>query len=326
MEDDGSVIGINNLDDTLKKIADIVTTQILPNPQEFVEIGTKFVDGKHVVEVKVKKGNALYYIKKYGRSTNGCYVRMGTSSRSMTEEQIENYHWKLSKAKVRIIDMDARTQSRTFDYLRMLYKSRGLTLNEESFEENLKLKNQNGLYNLQAELLADKNDYSIKVVRFDGTTKASNIVRRNEYGYKCLIVAMQEAFDYCVDVINETKTLFENGIRKDIRLFDTDAFREVWFNACLHNDWKDGTPPAVYLFSDHLEIISTDGLPHNLSKTDFFSGISRPVHDILTRIFIQLGLIEQTGTGFYWSWTNITKKYLLLWIIFYGFLFHIIMS
>ena len=108
---------------------------------------------------------------------------------------------------------------------------------------------------------------------------------------------MKQAYDYCVDVINTTKTIFENGIRKDIRLFDTDAFRESWYNACLHNDWMDGTPPAVYIFDDHLEIVSTGGLAGCLTKQDFFSGISRPVNEVLARIFIQLGLIEQTGHG-----------------------------
>ena len=132
---------------------------------------------------------------------------------------------------------------------------------------------------------------------FDGHTKASNIKYRNEYGYKCLIVAMKQAYDYCVDVINTTKTVFENGIRKDVRLFDIDAFRESWYNACLHNDWIDGTPPAVYIFDDHLEIISTGGLARGITKQDFFSGISRPVNEVLARIFIQLGLIEQTGHG-----------------------------
>ncbi len=80
-------------------------------------------------------------------------------------------------------------------------------------------------------------------------------------------------------------------------MFDEVAFREAWFNACLHNNWVEKTPPAIYIFNDRLEIISTGGLPNNMTKKDFFSGISRPVNIILTRIFIQLGLIEQTGHG-----------------------------
>ena len=63
------------------------------------------------------------------------------------------------------------------------------------------------------------------------------------------------------------------------------------------NDWIDGTPPAVYIFNEHLEIISTGGLAGGLTKQDFFSGISKPVNEVLARIFIQLGLIEQTGHG-----------------------------
>ena len=34
-----------------------------------------------------------------------------------------------------------------------------------------------------------------------------------------------------------------------------------------------------------------------MTKQDFFGGISRPVNEVLARIFIQLGLIEQTGHG-----------------------------
>ena len=55
VDDDGIVVGVDNLDDTQKRIADIVTTQILPNPQSFIELGTKYVDGKNVIEIKVKK-------------------------------------------------------------------------------------------------------------------------------------------------------------------------------------------------------------------------------------------------------------------------------
>lgn len=55
VEDDGTIIGINDLDETQKKIADIITTQILPNPQSFVDLGTKFLGGKNVIEIKVRR-------------------------------------------------------------------------------------------------------------------------------------------------------------------------------------------------------------------------------------------------------------------------------
>ena len=107
-------------------------------------------------------------------------------------------------------------------------------------------------------------------------------------------------------VLNQTKTVFhKDGYREDIPLFDRIAFREAWYNACLHNDWVDGTPPAIYVFNDRLEIISTGGLPHNMTKEDFFGGVSKPVNEALAKLFIKLGLIEQTGHGV----TAITDKY-----------------
>ncbi len=183
-------------------------------------------------------------------------MRIGTSARSMTEEQIEREFTNKAMKNLKIIDVESRNQDLTFRYLKMLYVDKHLSVNEDTFEQNLKLKTKDNKYNIQADLLSDSNDYSINVVKFDGNSKASNIVVRNEYGYKCLIVTMEQAYNYCVDVINQTKTEFKNGIRQDIKLFDKNAFREAWFNACLHNDWLDGTPPAIYIFNDRLEIIS----------------------------------------------------------------------
>lgn len=88
VNDDGSVCGIEKLDESLKKIADIIESQILPDSSSFVELGTKYIESKHIIEIKVRKGESFYYIKKYGRSSQGCYARVGSTCRSMTEEQI----------------------------------------------------------------------------------------------------------------------------------------------------------------------------------------------------------------------------------------------
>ena len=305
VNDNGSVCGIEKLDESLKKIADMIESQILPDSSSFVELGTKYIENKHIIEINVQKGESLYYIKKYGRSSQGCYVRVGSTCRSMTEEQINIVHNKYLDSKVKITEIPSRINSPTFQYLKLLLVEKGFTINENTFAENFYLLTKDGSYNKMAELLADKNETSIKVVRFKGKSKADGIAFRNEYGEKCLVVAMKQAFDYCVDVINETRTSFSKGIRNDKKLFDSNAFREVWFNACLHNNWADGTPPAIYVYTDRMEIISTGGLPANLSKEDFFKGISKPVNEELAKLFIRLNLMEQTGYGI----PLVTKRY-----------------
>ncbi|MBP5447775.1 MAG: putative DNA binding domain-containing protein [Treponema sp.] len=297
VNDDGSVCGVKKLDECLKKIADILESQILPDPRACVELGTKFIDGKHIVEVKVRKGQGLYYIKKYGRSAQGCFVRVGSTSRSMTEDQINSAHNRYLLASAKITEIASDIEKPTFQYLKLMLAEKGFSVNEKTFAKNLHLLTKDGQFNKMAELLADKNEVSIKVVRFKGKSKADGIALRNEYGEKCLVLAMKQAFDYCADVINETRTSFSKGVRKDSPLFDRDAFREVWFNACLHNNWADGTPPAIYIFTNRMEIISTGGLPANLSKEDFYMGVSKPVNEELAKLFIRLDLMEQTGHG-----------------------------
>ena len=305
VNDDGSVCGVTNLDESLKKIADILESQILPDCRPFAELGTKFIEQKHVIEIKLLKGQGLYYIKKYGRSAQGCFIRVGSTSRSMTEDQINLTHNKYLNINAKITEIASRIKNPTFQYLKLLLTEKGYTINEKTFAENFHLLTKDGEYNKMAELLADKNEVSIKVVRFKGKSKADGISLRNEYGEKCLVVAMKQAFDYCADVINETHTSFSKGIRNDMPLFDRDAFREVWFNACLHNNWADGTPPAIYIYTDRMEIISTGGLPANLSKDDFFLGVSKPVNEELAKLFIRLDLMEQTGYGI----PLVTKRY-----------------
>ncbi|MBQ9437429.1 MAG: winged helix-turn-helix transcriptional regulator [Lachnospiraceae bacterium] len=186
-------------------------------------------------------------------------------------------------------------QNLSFGMLKTIYATKNLTVNAEGFEQNLGLKLDNGKYNIMAGLLADKNDISIKVVVFTGKDK-NDIIRRNEYGYKCLLIAMEQVLNYA-ESINETSVEMTSHSRDEEKLFDMLCFREAWINACLHTKWERMNPPAVYIYQDRIEIISTGGLPEDLSKDEFFRGISRPINVKLQKIFGQLGYVEQTGHG-----------------------------
>ncbi len=142
----------------------------------------------------------------------------------MTEEQINIVYNKYLDSKVKITEIPIREKNLTFQYLKLLLTEKGFSINETTFAENFHLLTKDGDYNKMAELLANKNETSIKVVRFKGKEKADGIALRNEYGEKCLVIAMKQAFDYCIDVINETHTSFTKGVRKDKKLFDCEAF------------------------------------------------------------------------------------------------------
>lgn len=71
INNNGEVCGVENLDYTMKSISDIIVNGILPNPQEYVKVSAKYIEGKMIVEVDIQKGKELYYIRKYGRSARG---------------------------------------------------------------------------------------------------------------------------------------------------------------------------------------------------------------------------------------------------------------
>ena len=130
---------------------------------------------------------------------------------------------------------------------------------------------------------------------FRGTNK-TDLVKRNEYGYKCMLVAVKQVLDY-MEALNETVVDVGGSLRKERSLFDFSCFREAWLNACLHNRWSRQTPPAVYMFDDRIEIISVGGLPDGLTLEEFYEGKSKPVNLELQQIMVQLDYIEQTGHG-----------------------------
>ena len=127
-----------------------------------------------------------------------------------------------------------------------------------------------------------------------------------EFGHQCLLYTLDEVLRYG-DVLNiiqadETDRVVE---RKDVPLFNNDAFREAIINAFLHNKWVDGNEPMVTVFSDRIEILSRGTLPKEQTLEGFFSGESVPVNKKLSEIFLQLHISEKTGRGV----PKITEKY-----------------
>ena len=56
VKDNGYVTGVDKLDETLRKISDIITMQIEPNPQDEVSTEVKFEEQKPLILINVSKG------------------------------------------------------------------------------------------------------------------------------------------------------------------------------------------------------------------------------------------------------------------------------
>ena len=292
----GEAVGVKNIDDSMIEISNVITDQISPRCVSFVFPKRDNIDGKDVIRIDVKKGNQLFYIKKYGLSENGCYIRIGSSCRSLLPEEIQDRFIKsLSIRETNIIDIPSSRKNLTFKILKNYLLSNNKHIVDDTFLENYHLLTKDGEYNYLAEILADTNDIVINVATFASTDKTSYL-KREEFGGKCLLLAMEQAKNY-INSINQTYVSLEVTPRKEIKMFDTEAFEQAWINACVHNKWSESNHPGIYVYSNRLEIESFGGIPKALTKEQFLKGKSEPVNKQLFDVFRSCNFAEESGHG-----------------------------
>lgn len=295
IQNDGTVIGVDNIDNTLKKISDCITDQIEPSPRGEVISEIIHEENRSIIAVNVKKGiKPLYCIKKYGFSSKGCLVRIGTTCKEMSSEEIQ------FRYKSQFINEDymllapSKYAPLSFNMMKILLTSRGFRINENSFEASFNLRRNDGTYNLLAEILADQNMVPLIFVKFAGINKAS-ISHRSDYGGQSLLLGYQKMKDRLI-AENICKTDTTVRPRIDEYLYDIDCANEALVNMFVHNDWTI-TEPQVSFYSDRIVFTSHGGIPHGMTEEEFYSGVSRPRNVVLMRVFLNLGIVEHTGHG-----------------------------
>lgn len=96
---------------------------------------------------------------------------------------------------------------------------------------------------------------------------------------------------------NVTKAKVTSSKRIEKNLVEPVPMREALINAIVHNDFSREIPPVFEIFSDRMEFTSYGGLIQGQSRKDFFSFSSMPRNRELMRVFKDVGLVEQLGSG-----------------------------
>lgn len=228
------------------------------------------------------------------------YIRIGSSKELLRKyPEKEAYLFDVLKhGEPTIVNTPSEYQDLTFNQLLVYYTVKGIKLNTDTFKENLSLVTADGKYNIMAQLLSDNSHIPIRVAIFSGKTKGANLYSVREFGYKCILYSLEEVLRYG-DVLNIIQADERNRIveRKEVPLFENDAFRESVINAFLHNRWIDGDEPMITVFSDRIEILSRGAIAPNQTLEGFFKGYSKPVNRKLSEIFLQLHISEKIGRG-----------------------------
>lgn len=289
----GKVLGVKDADADALKINGRIKNNIAPSAMGLFDVVTDDKEGKEILKIIVASGNEKpYFKKKYGMTEKGCFIRVGTASEPMPQQMIDKLF--ATRTRNSIGKIKAHRQNLSFEQLRIYYEEKKIPLNKQ-FKKNLELLTEDGLLNYAGYLLADENNVSIKVAKYSGANRV-DLIENNEYGYCSLIKATKSVLDK-IDLENRTAATITSKERKEQRLWNAIALREAIINAFVHNDYTREIPPKFEIFTDRIEITSAGSLPEGLSKEEFFEGFSIPRNKELMRIYKDLEMVEQLGSG-----------------------------
>lgn len=293
IDKNGKAIGVDDVDNCMLKLKDRIKNNISPSAMGLFDISEEKLDDKNIVKVTVASGIEKPYFKsKYGMTSKGAYIRVGTSAEQMPQEMIDRLFSMRTRNSIgRIV---SNRQDLTFEQLRIYYDEHGKRLND-NFARSLELLTDSDKYNYVAYLLSDENGNSIKVAKYSSLDRC-DLTEDNEYGYCSLIKATKSVLAK-LDIENRTAATITPVERKETPLWDKVALREAVINAIVHNDYSFEVPPKFEIFPDRLEITSAGRLPESLTREEFFSGISIPRNKELMRIYRDVELVESLGSG-----------------------------
>ncbi len=267
------------------------------SPKISFETKETIYNGKRIVVLIIPQSKSIITTFK-----NVGYIRIGSS-----KEKLSKYpEWEMRLSNTLIngfptivnIASPDYAQELTFEKLFMYYGAKGISLRIDTFEKTLKLRNKDNKFNIMAYILSDQNEIPIRVSVFSGIDKTAPLYSVKEFGNTCILYSMDKILEYG-DAINIIQADERNRIseRKDIPLFDYEAYHEAILNAFIHNKWLTLNGPQISIFTDRIEILSHGGLAIDQNVEGFYNGTSIPVNEILASIFLQLRISERSGRG-----------------------------
>ncbi len=290
---DGKVVGVSDIDKTELEIKDRIKQNISPSTTGLFEIITLEEADKRYIQIIISGGNQQpYYIKKFGMSSEGCYIRIGTSVEKMTDDLIMDLFQKREK-KI-LTNILSPIKQLTFDFLIEKYREKGYEIGKNLLQQ-LEFYTMDNQFNYVAFLFSEQNNLLFQYARYSNED-VFDLIEQKTFTNQSILKSALEIIDF-LQMRNITYTKIVPNGREDIKKFNPIALREIVVNAIVHNDYRTNGLPTFEEFPNRFEISSFGGLPNGFTREDFLNGYSLPVNPTIIRIFRDLGLAERLSTG-----------------------------
>ena len=292
IEDDGTVVGVADVDDVQKRVISLCRDGIQPDVMMFLSCDRTVIEDKDVIRLQVQRGtDCPYYLKGKGIRPEGVYVRRGPVSIPAAESQIRkmireagDFHYEQERS---------LEQELTFKETERFLQEAGVPFGEAE-RRTLRIVSKDGLYTNLGLLLSDQCQHTVKVAIFSGKKQVVFRDRREFSG--SLLLQVNQVIEY-LDFHNALHSEIRGMKRLDSRDYPVESLREAIFNAFVHRDYGFSGSILVSVYEDRIEILSLGGLAEGVTYNDMMLGVSIPRNPKLAEIFYRLHYIEAFGTG-----------------------------
>lgn len=292
INDDGEIIGVDDADKLIQRIANTVRDAVAPDVTMSVSYKCLEQEGKTYIEIQVQRGTMVpYYLKNKGLRPVGVYVRQGTSAVPVSDSAIREMI--KSSDGDSFEEMRSTQQELTFEYASNIFKRNNVEFGYVQMK-SLGMIVEDMLYTNLALLFSDQCPHIIKAATFKGAGQ-EEFQDRYEFGGS-ILKQLDETYAY-LDYRNNLHGSYEGLVRIDTKDYPAIAIREALLNAIVHRDYGFSAPTIVGVYDDRMEFISFGGLVKGVCLDDVLNGASICRNPKLANIFYRLNLIEAYGTG-----------------------------
>jgi len=278
-------------------ISDSITPRLLPDLEVLTYRKT------HVVAVHVFPSPTRPHHLNTAGWQAGTYVRVGSTNRRADDALIgEMRRFAQGEAfderalpELDSEAIDFRVAAESFAPVRRLGRRDLETLRLLTGHQGRKVPTAGGIILFGTDRLRHFPDAWIQVGRFSGTNRAT-IADHAEFRGPLL-----HGIDSAIEFVEKhsTRGVDIGRMRAGERWsLPPAALRESIINAVAHADYSQrGAPIRVALFDDRLEVENPGLLPFGLTVADLPLGVSKLRNRVIGRVFHELGLMEQWGSG-----------------------------
>ncbi len=293
--------GIENPLDDEERLANLIDDSI--SPKLLPEIELCRIRGRHVLRIQVYPSQSKpHFLKREGLEA-GCYVRVGSTNRKADAELIQDMSRLQSNGPFDEQPLpDFSSEALDLDLASELFPDRAPLTLPKLQSLRLIVEHQSKLVpTVAGVLLLGKNrleafpDAWIQAGRFDGTDRASILDQASFQGP--LPSSVEDAVGFLEKHLYHHIEIGRTK-RKESWTVPPEALRELIVNAVIHTDYSQvGTPIRVSMFDDRIEIENPGLLPFGLTLEDLPKGVSKLRNRTIGRVFQELGLAENWGSG-----------------------------